>query len=298
MLQSTTRQKILQIGFWSLLLYIAITSSIVIAIQFQLIPVPKKAQSQEKVTTQQSNLPQLSEISFAKLFVREYLSWTVGEKDSRSARLKPFLGPNMDHQGGLDFSTTEWNSYPQNIDVWKIEERKNGVKEVTVYAETYLTKADNDEVQKRIDRYLVVPIRKAGNSYLVVETPYFIAPPVASSLPKKQEEEVKGEPVDVAIREEIEQWLPSFWKTYTNDSPREISYLMKNNQPTVGLDGIMNFIESKKVEVRKEGDHYLVKNQVLLEDVATKTQIINDYTFKLVKEQNRWFILEMKRGEG
>ena len=298
MLQSTTRQKILQIGFWGLLLYIAITSSVVIAIQFQLIPVPKKAQSEEKKTTQQSNFPQLSEISFAKSFIREYLSWTVGEIESRRARIKPFLAPGMDDNGGLELNTTEWNSYPQNIDVWKIEERKNGVKEVTVYAETYLTKADNDEIQKRIDRYMIVPIRKAGNSYLVVETPYFIAPPVAGSLPKEEEKEEKGEPVDAKVRTEIEQWLPSFWNTYTNDSPREISYLMKNQQPTVGLSGVMDFVESKNVEVRKEGQHYWVKNQVLLQDVSTKTQVLNQYTFKLVKEQNRWFVLEMKHGEG
>lgn len=298
MLQSTTRQKILQVGYWGLLFYIAITSSVVIAIQFQLIPVPKKAQSEEKITTQQMNIPQLSEISFAKLFVREYLSWTVGDNGNHSARLKPFLGPKMDENGGLDLKTSEWNSYPQNIDVWKIEDRKNGVKEVTVYAETYLTKANDDEAQKRIDRYLVVPIRKAGASYLVVETPYFIAPPVASSLPKDQKEETKGEPVDAATRQEIEQWLPSFWNTYTNNSSREISYLMKNHQPTVGLAGVMDFVESKQVEVRKEGQHYVVKNQVLLQDIATKTQVTNEYTFKLVKEQNRWFVLEMKKGEG
>lgn len=298
MLQSTIWQKILRVGFWGLLFYITITSSVVIAIQFQLISVPKKAQSKEETAKTEPHLLQLSEISFSKLFAREYLSWTIGEEKSRSTRLQPFLGPGIDEQGGLDFSKSEWNSYPQNIEVWKIENRENGVKEVTVYAETYLTKVNNEDLQKRIDRYMVVPIRKAGDSYLVVDTPNFIAPPVASSLPKEKETEEKGEPVNVALRTEIEQWLPTFWKTYTNDSPHEISYLMKNNQPTVGLAGVMNFIESKKVEVRKEGNDYLVKNQVLLQDIATKTEVTYNYTLKLVKEENRWFILDIKQGEG
>ncbi len=297
MLQSTIWQKVLRVGFWGLLIYIAITSSVVIAIQFQLIPVPKKAQSKEE-SPQTASYPPLSEISFAKLFTREYLSWTVGEERNRSTRLKPFLGPGINEQGGLDFSKSEWNSYPQNIEVWKIENRENGVKEVTVYAETYLTKVNNEELQKRIDRYMVVPIRKAGASYLVVNTPYFIAPPVASQLPKEEKPEEKGELVNGSIRTEIEQWLPSFWKTYTNASPHEISYLMKNKQLAAGLAGIMNFIESKNVEVRKEGNHYLVKNEVLLQDIATKMEATYNYKLTLVKEEDRWFVLDIKPGEG
>lgn len=297
MLQSTIRQKVLRFAFWGLLLYVAITSSVVIAIQFQLIPVPEKGRSKEaEAVNTKSNHPQLSEISFSKLFAREYLSWTVGEEGNRSDRLRPFWAEGVDEQGGMNFGKTEWNSYPQNIEVWEIKEREDGVKEVTVYAETYLSKANSSDIQKRIDRYMIVPIQKAGDSYLVVDTPYFIAPPVAGSLPAKEKTEEKGEPVDAAIRTEIEQWLPSFWKTYTNDSPSEIGYLMKNSQSTVGLAGVMNFIESKSVEVRKDGNHYLVKNQVLLQDVATKTEITYHYQLKLVKEDNRWFILEIKQG--
>src|SRR5690606_19608525 len=103
----------------------------------------------------------------------EYLSWTVGEEGNRSDRLRPFWAEGVDEQGGMNFGKTEWNSYPQNIEVWEIKEREDGVKEVTVYAETYLSKANSSDIQKRIDRYMIVPIQKAGDSYLVVDTPYF-----------------------------------------------------------------------------------------------------------------------------
>src|SRR5690606_1273252 len=151
MLQSTIRQKVLRFAFWGLLLYVAITSSVVIAIQFQLIPVPEKGRSKEaEAVNTKSNHPQLSEISFSKLFAREYLSWTVGEEGNRSDRLRPFWAEGVDEQGGMNFGKTEWNSYPQNIEVWEIKEREDGVKEVTVYAETYLSKANSSDIQKRI----------------------------------------------------------------------------------------------------------------------------------------------------
>src|SRR5690606_33432271 len=106
MLPSTMRQKILQVSFWGLLIYVAITSTVVIAIQFQLIPVSKKSLAkEEQVTQQQTNLPSLSEISFAKLFAREYLSWTKGQEESREIRLEPFWSDGIDKQGGMNFES-------------------------------------------------------------------------------------------------------------------------------------------------------------------------------------------------
>lgn len=302
MLPSTTRQKLLRAGFWLLLAYIAITSTVVIAIQFQLIPVPEKTVAQEKKTHQLTDELLLSETSFSKLFAREYLSWSKEDEESRKIRLKSFWRKGIDPQGGLDFDQTTWNSFPQNIEVWKVEERPNsqGIKEVTVYAETYLTKVDNPDLQKRIDRYMVIPIKKSGASYRVVDIPHFIAPPEANELPaqeKKQED--KGETVDLSIKENVENdFLPEFWKLYTDDSSKGIRYLMKNNQNLSTLGGIMKYIDSTKVEVYKQQDHYLVENDVVLQDLASDTKMSFHYQLKLVKEKNRWFILDVKHGEG
>jgi hypothetical protein len=300
MLPSTTRQKIFRAGFWVLLFYIAITSTVVIAIQFQLVPVPSRTSAEEEEKKQATEQLDMSETSFAKLFAREFLSWTKGDEQSRAIRLEPFWQNGRDVQGGLNFEQTEWNSYPQNVEVWQIKDRPNepGVKEVTVYAETYLSKVDNAEQQKRVDRYLVVPIKKAGASYLVVDTPYFIAPPVASSLPKQEKAEEQGETVELSVKADIEKFLPSFWKSYTGGSAQELGYLMKGNKVTSTLAGVMQFVESTKVEVRQKGEHYFVENDVVLTDLASQTNMSYHYQFKLVKENNRWFILVVQQGEG
>lgn len=301
MLPSTMRQKILQLGFWGLLIYVAITSTVVIAIQFQLIPVSEKSLAkEEQVTKPQTDLPSLSEISFAKLFAREYLSWTKGQEESRMIRLEPFWSDGIDKQGGMKFEQAEWNSYPQNVEVWKVENRSGskGIKEVTVYAETILTKVDNSEAQKRMDRYMIIPIKKSGASFRVVDIPYFIAPPVANKLPKpKQNEKDSGEPVNESVRQDVENFLQSFWNSYTKQSPKEISYLMKNNPPQSTLAGIFDLVSLENVEVFKKGNYYHVKNDVVLKDLATGIHATYHYRLELVNEKNRWFILKIEQGE-
>lgn len=302
MLPSTMRQKIFRIGFWFLLFYIAITSTVVIAIQFQLIPVPERSLAKAD-TDKKTEQPKLSEASFAKQFAREYLSWTKENKNNYLARLAPFFPDSKKIGDQIDFEEAIWNSYPQNVEVWKIEDRpesKDGIKEITVYAETYLTKVDDQDTQKRIDRYIVIPIKRSGASFFVVDMPRFIAPPVASPLPKETDEKKsKGETVDLSVKEQVEDFLTqSFWPSYTSDSSKNISYLMKGNQSISTLSGIMKFIESKRVDVYKNQDHYLVETDVLLQDAATNTKIFYRYQLKLVKEKDRWFVLEIKQGEG
>lgn len=295
------RRKIPRILFWLLIIYTALTTTAVLAIQFGLIKLPPRNLETVEQTPRESEKMMISELAFAEQFVREYLFWTQGNEDSRAARLKSFWKPNMDVQGGLDFKQVEWNSYARNVDAWSAKEKADqpGVIEVTVYAETVLSHVKNSNEQKRVDRYLTVPVKKAGDSYLVVGFPRFIAPPVAK-MPAGQEEEAKdvqGEAVDNQTRLEVEQFMKSFWKVYTTGAPEEIAYFEKNSKSTSGLTGMMSFLEMDQLAVRQNEGVYTAECNVLLEDLASGAKFTNHYLFKLVKEGGRWYVLSMEQGE-
>jgi hypothetical protein len=296
------RRKVLRFFFWVLILYTAISTTIVWSIQLGFIPVsPRAAISAGTAKAKATSYPNLSEIAFAEQFTREYLFWTRGKEASRAERLQPFWKPNLDSQGGLDFEKAEWNSYARNVDVWDIKDHpdKSGIQDVTVHAETILTKVDNPNEQKRVDRYMVVPIKKAGNSYVVVDIPHFVAPPVAtvSDVSDKAYEQDKGELVNDSTKNQVEKFMRSFWKVYTTGEPNEIAYFRKDGQPAAGLTGIMGFVDLKNLAVFRKDNAYHAECDVTLNDLASGAQVVYHYAFDLVQEGDRWYVVRMGQGE-
>lgn len=296
------RRTILRFVFWALILYTAISATVVLGIQFGIIPIPpRKVAEADNQAAQKEQNANLSERAFAERFAREYFFWTKGKESSRAERLAPFLKENMDVQAGLDFKKAEWESYVRYAVAWDIKERtdRSGIKEVTVFAETILTKVGNAKVQKRVDRYLVVPIKSVGPSYLIVDTPYLIAPPAPSSteLPDGQEEDEQGEAVNEAVRGQVEQFMKSFWKVYTTGEPQEIAYFQKGSTPAAGLKELLQFIELKNLSVRKKGNIYVVKSDVRLKDLSSGAEMSYHYTYDLVQEGDRWYVVRMGQGE-
>jgi len=300
--RSTLRRKLTRVGFWLIIIYTAISTTIVWAIQFGLIRIPPRTLEAAEQGEKKAVTREFSEVAFTEQFVREYLFWTQGKEESRAERLKSFWKPNLDVQGGLDFAKAGWNSYARNVVVWDIKERSDGsgIKDVTVFAETVLTQVNNAKEQKRVDRYLVVPIQKAGASYLVVDFPYFISPPTATVTPDSEDnqaDENRGEAVNSGVEAEVEEFMRSFWKVYTTGEPNEIAYFQKNNRPRAGLTGIMKFLEMDNLSVRKLDSTYRVECDIEMEDLASGARVVVHYPFELVKEGNRWYVVKMGQGE-
>lgn len=289
-----SKQRMTRFLFWGLLIYTALSSTIAWSIQFGLIPVePRKVQAtdEQKIPTTDTR-----ELAFAEQFTKEYFFWTQGKEDSRKQRLQPFLISDIDVQAGLDMTGTKYNSYTQNINAWQAKDRGDGVKEVTVYAETILTSLSSPSDQKRVDRYLVVPIKKAGDSFRVVDFPYLIPAPVASDI-AMQEPKSEGSPVSGEIANQAETFMQTFWKVYTTGEPQEIAYYFKNKQASAGLTSIESFVSMDNMIVTQVDDQYVVNCNVTLKDVQTGVQLVNHYVFTLVKESDRWYVISMKQGE-
>ncbi|SHE82203.1 Conjugative transposon protein TcpC [Seinonella peptonophila] len=299
MIQTTTKQKFWRWIFWGALLYTALTSTIAIGIQFHLIPVPARQTLTTQTSTSTSQNTNLGEVAFAKQFTREYLSWSRGNEGSRAIRLKPYWADSIDVQGGMDFSKLKWDSYPENVEVWKVTDRPGGegIKEMTLFAETELINSDDSQQRKRVDRYLQIAIKKAGDSYRIVDKPTFIAPPVAKQVTFPDKKEDEGELVPSDVEQKVTSFLQSFWKAYTEDSPREISYQLKDQSAIAGLTGIVQFHELQNLKVTKVGETYKANCDVLLEDLASGVQINSHYRLELIEDKGQWFVTKLISGE-
>lgn len=289
------KQRLARFLFWTLLIYTALSSTIAWSIQFGFIPVEPRhvdAIEAQKFTT---NDPK--ELAFAEQFTREYFLWTQGKEDSRKERLQPFLISSLDDQAGLDLSSIHYNSYVQNVDAWSIKNNTDGIQEVTVYAETIITNVSNPADQKRVDRYLVVPLKQAGDSYRVVDYPYLVTAPVGSNINLPQPETV-GDPVTSDITDQVNTFMQTFWRIYTTGSPQEIAYYFKNKQQaSTGLTSIESIVSMDNLNVTSSNDQYLVDCDVTLQDLQTNAQLVVHYKFTLTNENGRWYVISMKQGE-
>ncbi|MBD1370833.1 conjugal transfer protein [Hazenella sp. IB182357] len=299
-MRSHMKQKGMRFLFWGVILYTALSTTVVWLLQFQLIPSPSSSNPVQAEQQEQKPAINVSETAFAEQFTREYLFWTRGNEEARAERLKSFWKPKMDVQGGLSFDDAAWNSYTRNVDVWEVKERADGssIKDLIVFAETVLTNVNNEQQQKRVDRYLAVAIRPAGETYIVVETPHFVPAPIATVTESVVTEEEVKKAVPDQIRLEVEKFVTSYWKVYTTGSPEEIGYFHKDNTPVEGLTGVVRFEKLENLKVyQNEEDIYDVEFDVRLTDLASEAELITHYTVHLIQEGDRWYLTQIREGE-
>lgn len=299
-MKTTVGQKIVRILFWLLLIYLAISTSLVWAIQLGLIPQTIRTMAEEPKTTQAVAADKyFGETSFAEQFVREYYSWNKEDEEAHLNRLKPFLAFRVIPLVTINTKDAKYSTADVSlVSTWDIKERAGtNIKDVTVFAEQWLKDGDKD---LRVFRYLVVPVTKAGNSYRVADQPYEIPRPVASPLneEKKTSEKPEGQLVDEATQKKIEDFLTDFWTSYTQDSKEKIGYMMQDQKPVQGYTDLFTFDQFTDLQVVKTPkNEYEAKFNLLLTDVRSGIKVTYQYQMVLVEENNRFYVAKMKQGE-
>ncbi|MRG29298.1 conjugal transfer protein [Laceyella tengchongensis] len=56
-------------------------------------------------------------------------------------------------------------------------------------------------------------------------------------------------------------------------------------------------MDLKNLSVRKQGDVYAVTCDVQLKDLSSGAEMAYHYTFDLVREGDRWYVVRMGQGE-
>lgn len=278
-------------GFYGLIGYTAISTTLAWSVQLGLIDPPSREAGAKRVVEQQEKKVPISAEAFAENFVREYFLWTKGKEESRQERLAPYLQPGLDPQAGLGLNTAEWDSWAQVVRTWSVDQGDQKDQfESTVYAQTVLTKGKE---QKRVDRWVKVRFQKAGDNYAVVDLPRFISPPETVSLDEGEEkEEEKGETADKSVHDAVATFLNSFWKVYTTGSPEEIRYLMKTDK-VQGVEGLQ-YQEMTELEVYKDGEKsFRAETEVAFVDLASQGVVNQHYIMTLTREGTRWYVVNM-----
>lgn len=255
--------------------------------------------------------------SFAENFVSEYFNWenTDEEIKKRAERLQPYLAKGLDEQAGLAFDGMEWNSILSNSQVWNVEEKAENTALITLRVQHTLKKSTppdakaveqakkdkkplpkaKEEKSEPYEKYIVVPVKTDGSSYVVHKVPYFVPPAKKPEITSDTSISEEGKIQDSKLQDEMTSGLTTFFKVYTTGTEEELSYYTKSDE-IKAMTGITTFKEVKDTII-KQGDgknEYRVHATVIFEDNQSKAQVIYPYELTLVKEENRLFVKEMK----
>lgn len=295
-LKSTRTSKWIRWAFFIFIGYTCVSTTLAWTSNFGLLKVNKAVEVKKDESKDQ--FEEISAHTFAKTFAKEYLFWNAGNEETRKERLKPFLAPGLDEQAGFNFKDIEWNSWARMIDVWSVTEREEGRLDVLIYAETQMSKVENPEEKKRVDRWLVVPIKKAGPSYVVIGTPYYVPPPEPEIKEEEEKKEERRERVDMDTRDSITSFMESFWKVYTTGTPDEIQYFIKGDKQK-GLTGILSYRELVKIDAFKEGKTYRVECDIRFLDLSSGGEVVYPYVLQVKQEGDRWYVtnIQVKKGD-
>ncbi|TDK58158.1 hypothetical protein E2K98_24905 [Bacillus salipaludis] len=178
----------------------------------------------------------------------------------------------------------------QQVEVEKKD--KNG-KEKTVKEEK-VTKQDESLGEK--EQMLVVRVGTDGNSFNVMEQPYYQALPSNGRLTAIQDQTDKSKK-NIKAEAELKQFATQFFTSYTTNSIDEMSYLMEHPESLKGqyqYKGLEDFVV---YDGEKEGQ-YIIKTLVLLQEANTELKTKHPFTLVVKKQNNKFYVEELKHTLG
>jgi hypothetical protein len=153
-----------------------------------------------------------------------------------------------------------------------------------------------DESLGRKEQMIVVRLGTDGNSFNVIEQPYYQFLPSDTRLAAIQDQTDQAKK-NVQAQDELKQFSTQFFTSYTTNSIEEMSYLMENPESLKDLYEYKGLEDFVVYDGEKEGQ-YIVKSLVLLQEANTGLETKHPFTLVVSKENNKFYVQELKHTLG
>lgn len=230
---------------------------------------------------------------FAKTFATTYFTWTAEADgwEQRAEALAPMLASGLDPQAGLVTAEQKWHSAAEAANV--VEVKATGDNQALITVQLQQTMSHPDEKKAEVNtRTLAVPVAYNG-TYGVIELPSFTSAAASTDV---QRSKMKGEPVEVETEKKILKFLPTFFQSYTTDTPDKLAYFLEDATVSRGLEGNLVFQKLQEAQVVQAGNEYLVKTHIILKDEKTGTGFQAAYELKVTEADGRFVVTKINEG--
>ncbi|MBT2688353.1 conjugal transfer protein [Bacillus sp. ISL-47] len=171
-------------------------------------------------------------------------------------------------------------------------EKKEGSEEIA--GEEKITAYE--EALGKKEQMIVVRLGTDGNSFNVIEQPYYEALPAVTRLVSVQDSTDQANR-NTKAESALKQFASQFFTSYTTNSIEEMSYLMEEPETLQGLyeyRGLEDFV----VYDGEQKGQYIVKTLVLLQEGDADLQTKHPFTLIVTKENNKFYVQDFKHTIG
>lgn len=223
----------------------------------------------------------------------ENLSDFNGKRELKSATLyevKDVGGKSASYVYRIEYELFKNVEKKEQVEVKKKD--KKG-KEKKVKEEKVTQKEESVGTKSHL---IVIRVGTDGNSFNVIEQPYYEPLPSESRLTAVQDnaDPSKKNP---KVEDKLKQFATQFFTSYTTNSIDEMAYLMKKPESLQGLYKYQGLEEFNVYNGNKEGQ-YIIKTLVLLQQADTGLISKHPFTLVVSKQNDKFFVQELKHTLG
>ncbi|KIQ76736.1 transposase, partial [Bacillus sp. L_1B0_8] len=105
-----------------------------------------------------------------------------------------------------------------------------------------------------------VPVRTDGKAFVISGFPQIVKVNEKAEVPEEKAGKEREEIHEITVKEDIREFLPTFFKSYTTATQKELAYVLANTD-IKGLEGAMKFenVLSSKIYPGKTKGTYEVQ---------------------------------------
>lgn len=231
-------------------------------------------------------------IQYARNFTKEYFTWEVSDegKNNRKEIMTKYLAEGLDPYAGLLFEKMEWNATFKDAEIKKVEEKGDNLSHITFLVKFELTKGKE---KKQTSKYFVVPVAYDGKTFGIYELPKFTYIYEDTTLKKVVSEKLKQ--AEVNDSKKIKEFLPTFFRSYSEDTKDKLNYILSNEKVTDGLNKTMVFEKINNANIFvKEGEEnkkeFVVFTEVVFIEPETNISFVTNYQLTVVEKDERYVV--------
>ncbi|WP_423779786.1 conjugal transfer protein [Bacillus cereus] len=284
-------KKIGKVVFWVLFLWMFTVSITGLITNNKLKAMVQKGPD-SKVQLDQNGATRPEAVEFTKQFAKEYFTWKRGdnERANREGRLKPYLLEGADPQAGLDMHSLQWDANYVQASIVRVKETGKQSADMVLKVDYKLTRQDEG---KDVTETIVVPIQTDGKGFIVTGNPQVVKVDNKAKI-KVDKDEKKSDEADYKAKQEIRDFLPTFFKSYTTATQKELEYVL-HNKDIKGLEGALHFeqIKEAKVYVGSKKGTYEVYTIAEMKDAVSESKMTMKYVLTVKKEGKQYIVTDM-----
>ncbi|CGG59286.1 Conjugative transposon protein TcpC [Streptococcus pneumoniae] len=157
-------------------------------------------------------------------------------------------------------------------------------------------KADNSGPEdKEVIQQVSVPVRTDGKAFVISGFPQIVKVNEKAEVPEEKAGKEREEIHEITVKEDIREFLPTFFKSYTTATQKELAYVLANTD-IKGLEGAMKFenVLSSKIYPGKTKGTYEVQTEVSMIDPHSESKMKTGYTLFVKQDGKQWIVTDLK----